>query len=115
MKSIRRHVNIRDHRQSRGRLMPKVLLAARRTIPGLLIFGCAFVSAQEFPSKAVRIVTYAPGGGTDFAALMIFVAAASGANDAGSATSSAWCRLVNSSSVKVDFGSTRYLQIAKNT
>jgi tripartite-type tricarboxylate transporter receptor subunit TctC len=71
MKSIRRHVNILDHRQYRGGMMPKVLLAARWAIPGLLIFGCAFVSAQEFPSKAVRIVTYAPGGGTDFASRVI--------------------------------------------
>jgi tripartite-type tricarboxylate transporter receptor subunit TctC len=39
------------------------------TSSAILIAGA--VSAQDFPSKPIRIVTFAPGGGTDFASRVI--------------------------------------------
>ena len=37
----------------------------------LMIFGAGLVSAQDYPSRPIRIVTSAPGGGTDFASRQI--------------------------------------------
>ena len=42
--------------------------AARILSFGLALLGMGVVSAQEFPSRPIRIVTSAPGGGDDFAA-----------------------------------------------
>src|SRR6185295_16315736 len=38
---------------------------------GMTAFGAGAVSGQTYPNKPIRIVTGAPGGGTDFAARLI--------------------------------------------
>jgi tripartite-type tricarboxylate transporter receptor subunit TctC len=38
---------------------------------GLMFFGCGTVTAQEYPSKTVRVVTALPGGGADFTARQV--------------------------------------------
>ncbi len=40
-------------------------------VVGMLHAGCNMVTAQEFPTKPIRIITSAPGGGSDFAARLI--------------------------------------------
>ena len=38
---------------------------------GMIVWGTGVASAQDYPSKSIRIVTSAVGGGTDFAARII--------------------------------------------
>jgi tripartite-type tricarboxylate transporter receptor subunit TctC len=40
-------------------------------VPALLMLGSTAASAQDFPSKPIRITAAAPGGGSDFAARVI--------------------------------------------
>lgn len=49
----------------KGRFVAMMLAA------GTLMPGSGVVSGQDFPSKPIRIITSAPGGGSDFAARLI--------------------------------------------
>jgi len=40
-------------------------------IAGFILFGTGTASAQSYPTRPIRLVTYPPGGGTDFGARLI--------------------------------------------
>ena len=48
------------------------MMIARSFCIGAALLACASVDAQNYPTRAVRLVVpYVPGGGTDFTARVI--------------------------------------------
>ena len=48
-----------------------LMTVIRVFVTGLVLASAGTALAQSFPVKPIRIVTYPPGGGTDFASRLI--------------------------------------------
>ena len=51
--------------------MSRLRFVVRMLLAGTMVWSTGLVSAQDYPSKPVRFVTQAPGGGSDFAVRII--------------------------------------------